>query len=144
MFRKPDQTGRPADGNLRAIAPAPKRTKISPPENPSTLPKPTSIPISLPTEPSPLPACLPPNQQLHQSANSAPCTSAENMTLREEDAQRQDLAPTLANLSSYLSAPTAERTKSLENWICQHIEDDGFIQLCQDVESIWRRIAVGK
>ncbi|KAH8427730.1 uncharacterized protein LDX57_005439 [Aspergillus melleus] len=144
IFRKPDQTGRSTDVNARAIAPAPKRTKISPPENPSTLPKPTSIPISLPTEPSPVPSCLPPNQQHHEPGNSAQSTSAPNISFPEEDAERQDLAPALANLSSYLSAPTAERTKSLENWICQHIEDDGFIQLCQDVESIWRRIAVGK
>lgn len=49
----------------------------------------------------------------------------------------------LSDLSSYLSAPTRERTIQLENWICAHIEDDGFLQLCQDVEGVWRRIALG-
>ncbi|KAH1295793.1 hypothetical protein V6Z96_004432 [Aspergillus fumigatus] len=51
--------------------------------------------------------------------------------------------PTPSDLSSYLSAPTQERTARLENWICQNLENDGFIKLCQDVEGIWRRIAFG-
>ncbi|KAJ5717752.1 hypothetical protein N7488_003398 [Penicillium malachiteum] len=46
-------------------------------------------------------------------------------------------------LSAYLSAPTAERVALLENWMCELIEDDKFMVLCQDVESTWRRFAFG-
>ncbi|KAJ6028504.1 hypothetical protein N7540_004080 [Penicillium herquei] len=46
-------------------------------------------------------------------------------------------------LSVYLSAPTAERVALLENWMCDLIEDDKFMILCQDVESTWRRFAFG-
>ncbi|CAK40610.1 uncharacterized protein BO96DRAFT_337468 [Aspergillus niger CBS 101883] len=41
-----------------------------------------------------------------------------------------------ADLSSYISAPTEERMASLETWICKQIEDDGFLELCRDVEGI--------
>ncbi|KAL5357457.1 hypothetical protein BJX96DRAFT_16419 [Aspergillus floccosus] len=58
--------------------------------------------------------------------------------------ERQTAPFILSDLSSYLSAPTRERTIQLEDWICANIEDDGFLQLCQDVESIWRRIALGR
>ncbi|KAJ5759344.1 hypothetical protein N7520_006500 [Penicillium odoratum] len=46
-------------------------------------------------------------------------------------------------LSAYLGAPTPARTAFLENWICELIEDDGFMALCQDVEVTWRRFAFG-
>ncbi|KAJ5720856.1 uncharacterized protein N7483_008790 [Penicillium malachiteum] len=46
-------------------------------------------------------------------------------------------------LSAYLSAPTAERVALLENWMCDLIEDDKFMVLCQDVESTWKRFAFG-
>lgn len=63
--------------------------------------------------------------------------------------ERQQKAQTLggispSDLSSYLSAPTRERTTQLENWICTHLEDDGFLQLCQDIDGIWGRFALGK
>lgn len=46
-------------------------------------------------------------------------------------------------LASYISAPTAERIAFLENWMCELIEDDKFMTLCQDVEATWRRFAFG-
>lgn len=46
-------------------------------------------------------------------------------------------------LSTYLKAPTTERIAFLENWMCELIEDDGFMALCQDVEVTWRRFAFG-
>ncbi|KAE8319739.1 hypothetical protein BDV41DRAFT_166089 [Aspergillus transmontanensis] len=49
-----------------------------------------------------------------------------------------------ADFSVYLASPTTERTQKLENWICGNIENDGFLQLCEDVEGIWRRFALGK
>ncbi|PWY78316.1 hypothetical protein BO70DRAFT_363194 [Aspergillus heteromorphus CBS 117.55] len=53
-------------------------------------------------------------------------------------------AITVADLSSYMSAPTAERTASVEAWICSQLDDDGFHQLCQDMEGIWRRVGFGR
>ncbi|KAJ5612527.1 hypothetical protein N7510_005721 [Penicillium lagena] len=48
------------------------------------------------------------------------------------------------SLSQYFSAPTAERTAMLENWMCELLEDDKFMVLCEDVEGVWRRFAFGK
>lgn len=48
------------------------------------------------------------------------------------------------HLARYLTAPTPERVAFLENWMCELIEDDRFMTLCQDVEGTWRRFAFGK
>ena len=48
-----------------------------------------------------------------------------------------------ANLSAYLDSPASDRASLVENWICEQLEDDAFIQLCEDVEGVWRRIALG-
>lgn len=47
------------------------------------------------------------------------------------------------DLKSYLSTPAAERSARLESWICQQLESDGFLALCQDIEGTWKRIAFG-
>ncbi|KAF7181416.1 hypothetical protein CNMCM7691_000634 [Aspergillus felis] len=83
------------------------------------------------------PATIPGPQQVHIHQQQPMFESSNNIAHRRE----QD--PTPEDLSSYLSAPTQERTARLENWICQNLENDGFIKLCQDVEGIWRRIAFG-
>ncbi|KAJ5168713.1 uncharacterized protein N7482_004307 [Penicillium canariense] len=46
-------------------------------------------------------------------------------------------------LSLYVNSPTPERVTFLENWMCELIEDDNFMTLCQDVEGTWRRFAFG-
>lgn len=51
---------------------------------------------------------------------------------------------TSTDLSSYLSTPTPERTALVESWVCQQLEDDGFLKLCEDVEGVWKRIAFGR
>jgi hypothetical protein len=84
------------------------------------------------------PATIPGTQQVHIHEQQPLFESSNNIGHRHG---QQD--PTPAELSSYLSAPTQERTARLENWICQNLENDGFIKLCQDVEGIWRRIAFG-
>lgn len=47
------------------------------------------------------------------------------------------------HLAMYLTSPTPERIAFLENWMCELIEDDKFMALCQDVEATWRRFAFG-
>ncbi|RJE25270.1 hypothetical protein PHISCL_02420 [Aspergillus sclerotialis] len=51
---------------------------------------------------------------------------------------------TSADLTAYLSNPTDERTAIIQNWFSNLIQDDAFLQLCQDVEGAWGRIALGK
>lgn len=47
-------------------------------------------------------------------------------------------------LEQYIASPSAERIAFLENWMCELIDDDKFLALCQDVEGTWRRFAFGK
>ncbi|KAE8419112.1 hypothetical protein BDV36DRAFT_252548 [Aspergillus pseudocaelatus] len=65
-------------------------------------------------------------------------------TIKSSRQEPQHKLPTEADLSVYMASPTADRTRKLDNWICRNIEDDGFLQLCEDVEGIWRRFALGK
>ena len=46
-------------------------------------------------------------------------------------------------LSQYVKSPTAERIAFLENWMCELIQDENFVTLCEDVEATWRRFAFG-
>lgn len=102
------------------------------------------------------------------SKNTAPiCKSAEHMrcqipsvqnTLHTQDNQTKsnsnhnlaskpnDKPPALAedHLAGYLSSPTAERIVFLENWMCELIDDDSFMTLCEDVDGTWRRFAFGQ
>ncbi|KGO41139.1 hypothetical protein PEX1_021320 [Penicillium expansum] len=48
------------------------------------------------------------------------------------------------HIAQYLSSPTAERIVFLENWMCELIDDDGFMGLCEDVDRTWRRFAFGQ
>ncbi|KAJ5956035.1 hypothetical protein N7501_010314 [Penicillium viridicatum] len=52
--------------------------------------------------------------------------------------------PTEDHLAQYLSSPTAERITFLENWMCELIDDDNFMTLCEDVDGTWRRFAFGR
>ncbi|KAL5001889.1 hypothetical protein BDV10DRAFT_158960 [Aspergillus recurvatus] len=52
--------------------------------------------------------------------------------------------PMPANLAKYTSEPTAERTANLQAWLCAHLEDPNFLQLCEDVEGIAERFYLGK
>ncbi|KAF3388377.1 hypothetical protein F1880_003733 [Penicillium rolfsii] len=47
-------------------------------------------------------------------------------------------------LSEYVKAPTKERSAFLEQWMCELIQDDNFVSLCEDVEGTWRRFAFGR
>ncbi|QQK42520.1 hypothetical protein Pdw03_6421 [Penicillium digitatum] len=53
-------------------------------------------------------------------------------------------AQTEDQLAQYLSSPVAERIIFLENWMCELIDDDGFMALCEDVDGTWRRFAFGR
>ncbi|BCS20703.1 uncharacterized protein APUU_21135S [Aspergillus puulaauensis] len=79
--------------------------------------------------------------------NQEPTSAAITATLSTHEnpvANKPPLLPTQADLANYISNSTKERTAALENWICGHLEDDNFLQLCVDVEGVWTRFAVGK
>ncbi|EFE44686.1 hypothetical protein TRV_00536 [Trichophyton verrucosum HKI 0517] len=50
---------------------------------------------------------------------------------------------TREDLSSYASRPNAERSDLIESWVCQQLQNDSFITLCQDMEGVWKRLAFG-
>ena len=52
--------------------------------------------------------------------------------------------PAEDHLAQYLSSPTADRIAFLENWMCELIDDDSFMTLCEDVDGTWRRFAFGQ
>lgn len=46
-------------------------------------------------------------------------------------------------LAQYLKSPTPERTEFLNTWMCDLIQDENFVTLCEDMEGTWRRFAFG-
>lgn len=73
-----------------------------------------------------------------------------NTATKPDDKQEQEPAPcappsmTEDRLAEYLAHPNTERIAYLENWMCELVEDDKFMALCQDVECTWRRFAFGR
>lgn len=47
------------------------------------------------------------------------------------------------DFSAYLANPSADRSALVESWVCQQLESNDFLSLCQDVERVWKRIAFG-
>ncbi|KAE8375011.1 hypothetical protein BDV26DRAFT_268771 [Aspergillus bertholletiae] len=97
--------------------------------------QPIMTPHILPTTTHQLPAAI--QQDTSSIMDQRPTTENNHQQPRHN-------LLTEADLSAYLAFPTTERTRKLENWICRSIEDDEFLQLCEDVEGIWRRFALGK
>ncbi|KAJ5856309.1 uncharacterized protein N7529_010253 [Penicillium soppii] len=62
----------------------------------------------------------------------------------QEPMSRTASAMTEDQLAEYLAFPTSERVVILQNWMCELMEDDKFMALCQDVEGTWRRFAFGQ
>ena len=79
---------------------------------------------------------------IQQTSNKGPSGSATITTnpISNTASPQSNIIP---DFTSYISAPTTERIARLENWICEHIQDDDFLRLCQDVEGVWKRVAFG-
>ncbi|KAL4955293.1 hypothetical protein BDW69DRAFT_182682 [Aspergillus filifer] len=87
-----------------------------------------------------------PQNQLEQATIQSPAmTTALPSTTRNipVDTKSEHL-PTVADLASYITSTTEARTARLEGWLCAHIGDDNFLQLCEDVEGVWQRVAFGR
>ncbi|KAJ5899486.1 hypothetical protein N7495_004230 [Penicillium taxi] len=76
-----------------------------------------------------------------------PAGSSDCVIIERGPAQLQHLQRPLTSekneLSLYLSSPTAERTAFLQDWMCDLLQDDEFMTLCQDTEGVWKRFAFG-
>ncbi|KAJ6188496.1 hypothetical protein N7519_003404 [Penicillium mononematosum] len=81
-----------------------------------------------------------------QNASDAQNNQANSNSNHNPASNPNDKAPALTedHLSRYLSSPTAERIAFLENWMCDLIDDDKFLTLCEDVDGTWRRFAFGQ
>ncbi|PLN81963.1 hypothetical protein BDW42DRAFT_193355 [Aspergillus taichungensis] len=94
-----------------------------------------------------LPFANPAAKRAYQNTNlpnAKPKTSPTTTHHSPQQPQQHPNELTMLDLSSYFSEPTQQRTAKLQNWICEHLDDDAFLQLCQDVEGAWVRIALGK
>lgn len=69
---------------------------------------------------------------------------AYNTIPKEKEPIPPHMSISCADLSSYSHAPDSERATLVESWICQQLENDGFLQLCVDLEGVWKRIAFGQ
>lgn len=99
----------------------------------------------------PYPGSIPQTQQPVPEPSAAESTKASQMSGRSNTRDTQVPQSTAQSvrksvegeLSQYVKSPTAERTAFLENWMCELIQDDNFVTLCEDVEATWRRFAFG-
>lgn len=64
-------------------------------------------------------------------------------TANVQSAARSTEASVEEQLSLYLKSPTPARSAFLSAWMCELIQDDDFVTLCEDVEGTWRRFAFG-
>ncbi|KAJ5129583.1 uncharacterized protein N7515_005622 [Penicillium bovifimosum] len=104
-------------------------------------------------EEAPVSQALPPRSSLAEQASQA-------ASIQETLQTGQDPVPSIPQLivrtndeppitpedwlAQYMASPTPERTAFLENWMCELLEDDNFLALCQDVDSVWWRFAFGR
>ncbi|KAH8705004.1 hypothetical protein BGW36DRAFT_353433 [Talaromyces proteolyticus] len=90
----------------------------------------------------PAASCIgsPPTLDTSPTSHQQPVTGQEASNITKPP----HVTPLLStDLSSFLTTPESERSALVSNWICQQLEDDGFRALCQDVERVWQRIALG-
>jgi hypothetical protein len=51
---------------------------------------------------------------------------------------------TQTDFSEYINNSNTPRAALVDTWICNQLQDEAFMALCEDVETVWRRIAFGK
>ena len=83
-----------------------------------------------------------PSSQITQPCQSIQLGESAEYPFASSQSDKSLLTST--DLTAYLSNPTSERTAIIQSWVCNLVQDDGFLQLCEDVEGAWGRIALGK
>ncbi|KAI9745762.1 MAG: hypothetical protein M1835_002565, partial [Candelina submexicana] len=99
-------------------------------------------PNAIETDPSPLTNTVP------DPSSTIPVNSTTEMWMDRVDAfvARHAGRPSpmqAIDLSAYAAQSDEDRLAQVDNMICDYIMDDDFLKLCEDVESSWRRIALG-
>ncbi|KAL2835234.1 hypothetical protein BDW59DRAFT_156051 [Aspergillus cavernicola] len=94
---------------------------------------------NIPTQPS-----SPSRTQANTNTANTTTTPTSTAPTQVTPIEPTSFLPAPADLAQYISNPTKERTAILENWVCAHLEDDNFAQLCVDVEGAWVRLFLGK
>ena len=98
----------------------------------------------------------PPTRSTNSDASNIPEEWIEamiNLIVRAKDSPLNQSGPPVApantaakevsDLLEYAKRPTAERTAALEVLIGEFLQDDNFVTLCEDVERVWQRMALG-
>ncbi|KAL4769510.1 hypothetical protein BDW60DRAFT_224765 [Aspergillus nidulans var. acristatus] len=92
-----------------------------------------------------LPSSAPPEDQTKSPDQRTTTTTATAKTTSTPGVPFEKVGlPTPANLAKYTSEPAADRTASLQAWLCAHLEDPNFLQLCEDIEGIAERYYLGE
>ncbi|KAF2804712.1 uncharacterized protein BDZ99DRAFT_525536 [Mytilinidion resinicola] len=101
------------------------------------------------TEPSQVPkqASDRPSASASASGNTrqAPPSAASSIdrVVAQISAEVTSSSGSTHNLASYATQAVDDRETVISDWMMQHIEDDGFMTLCEDVLGCWRRIGLG-
>ncbi|KAF2494530.1 hypothetical protein BU16DRAFT_511024 [Lophium mytilinum] len=101
------------------------------------------------TEPSQIPEHAPKRPTTSTSAASntrqAPPSAASSIdrVVAQISAEASSSLSSTNNLAFYAAQTGDDRATVISDWMMQHIEDDGFMTLCEDVLGCWRRIGLG-
>ncbi|PSN73632.1 hypothetical protein BS50DRAFT_569130 [Corynespora cassiicola Philippines] len=136
-----------AIGDAIDFAPLPRPTPVQKRARSSSN---TSVGISCDRPPSPLSSNVRGN--LHESSTTPPLSSHDRAASIEDGFNTSEArvlaaitATTEANtrgLAEYASLSNQQRALQLNNFILQHLEDDNFLALAQDMEVCWGRLAL--
>jgi len=80
---------------------------------------------------------------INSSTGQAPSFAASSMDRVVAQISAEATSSSTDSLASYAAQSANERSTLISDWMMQHIEDDGFMTLCEDVLGCWQRIGLG-
>ncbi|KAL4804533.1 hypothetical protein BDV18DRAFT_162293 [Aspergillus unguis] len=136
---------------------APSAKKISPIKK-GTSGKSKTGPASALSEPQPVeklvvsrakkaegtPSCRKAQRQLTPPSSTPPTNPIPPVQGASDNTKPISLPEINSDLARYSSYPTEQRIANLQRWFCAHLEDPGFLQLCEDLEGFAERYILGK
>lgn len=90
---------------------------------------------------------MPVPSSLSQRRSAAGQQSFQDPTTLEDpfvDNPTIDTVIRTGDFSEYLKNSDSDRAALVDTWICDQLQDEAFMTLCEDVENVWRRIALGR
>ncbi|KAL4909007.1 hypothetical protein BDW74DRAFT_174227 [Aspergillus multicolor] len=85
-----------------------------------------------------------PLEELFNSPNKGITINAEKTTATPQTLFEQLPIATPEDLAKYALEPVEERIAGLQSWLCAHLEDPNFTQLCEDIEGVAERFYLGR